>query len=445
MEYSIPASYVLIQNKTEEGKGVAWQSYERDMQRCTRCSYCKWIPWRFMKNSDYMMGCPSVARYNFHAYAAGGKFNIGYSLLCDRIEIDETFLDIIYKCQMDGSCDIACKMQQDLEPLQHMQELRIKCVQEGHLLPEHMLVLEGLRKQDNMMMANKTDRGKWADDLAVKDLTEDKADVLFHAGCRYCFDRELWPVARAGVRVLQKAGADVGIMGASESCCCGRAYELGYVGELTKYCEHQNEVWHNVGVKTVVTPCADCYAAFSVLYDKIGQKPAVEVLHITQYLEKLIQEGKLKLQKYLPLRVTYHDPCHLGRLGEPWIHWNGKEYKPGIQMVLHDPPKKYRRGTNGVYDVPRNILKQIPGLELTEMYRIREYGWCCGAGGGVIDAFPDFAVWTGTERLKEANSVGAEAIVSACPWCKRNFLESARKTGDPIEVLDIIELVERAI
>jgi len=116
-----------------------------------------------------------------------------------------------------------------------------------------------------------------------------------------------------------------------------------------------------------------------------------------------------------------------------------------MQIWLHDPPKKYRRGTNGVYDPPRNIIKSIPGVELFEMYRTREYAWCCGAGGGVIDAYPDFAQWTGAERLKEARAVGAEAIVSACPWCKRNFLNSAKQTGNDIKILDIIELVQESI
>jgi Fe-S oxidoreductase len=425
---------------------MSWENYEHDMQRCTRCSYCKFIPWRYIKNFDFCEGCPSAARYHFHAFAAGGKYNMGYSLLREKIEIDETFLDVLYKCHMDGSCDISCKVVQDIEPLQHMQSMRMKCVQEGHLIPAHMIVIEGLQKQDNMMMADKADRGEWAEGLSVKNLALDKAEVLFHAGCRYSFDQELWPVARIGLSILQKAGVDVGIMGRDETCCGGRAYELGYAGELTKYCEHQNEVWGNTGIKTVVTPCADCFACFSVLYDKIGQKPAVEVLHITQYLERLIQEGQLQLKNSLPLKVTYHDPCHLGRLGEPWIHWNGNEYKPkGFPMWLHDPPKKYRRGTFGIYDPPRNVIKSIPGLDFVEMYRIREYGWCCGAGGGVIDAYPDFAEWTGTQRLREANAVGAEAIGCACPWCKRVFLDAAAETGDKIQVLDILELIERAV
>jgi len=424
---------------------MAYQDYTHDMQRCTRCSYCKWIPYRYIKSTDFMEGCPSVARYLWHAYSASGKFNMAYSLLKDRIEIDETFLDVLYHCHMDGSCDVSCKVQQDLEPLQLMQELRIKCVEEGQLLPAHMLVIEGLRKEDNMMQSPKADRGKWAEGLDVKDLAKESAEVVYHAGCRYSYDEELQPIARAGLQILRDAGVDIGIMGADEACCGGRAYELGYAGELTKYAEHQLETLRTAGVKVLVTPCADCYAAFRVLYDKIGKKPEIEIFHITQYIHRLIEEGKIRFTKKIPLTVTYHDPCHLGRLGEPWIHWQGKETRAMGPMIIHDPPKKFRRGTNGVYETPREILKAIPGLRLVEMYRIREYAWCCGAGGGVIDAHPDFAVWTGTERLKEARAVGAEAIVSACGWCKRNFLDAAAASGDNMEVYDIIELVQKAL
>src|SRR4030042_2499467 len=232
---------------------MAWQDYEHDMQRCTRCSYCKWIPWRYMHNSDFSQGCPSATRYLWHAYAAGGKFNMGYSLLKERIEIDETFLDVVYKCMMDGSCDISWKVRQDIEPLQVMQELRIKCVEDGQLIPAHMMVIEGLRKEDNMMQSLKADRGKWAEGLDVKILTNNSAEVVYHAGCRYSFDEELWPVARAGLTLLLNAGVDVGIMSNEEACCGGRAYELGDGGEMTQDAEHQMEAYQAAGVKNPVT------------------------------------------------------------------------------------------------------------------------------------------------------------------------------------------------
>lgn len=426
---------------------MSLDDYELESLRCTRCSTCKWVPWENMQNCDFdfTLGCPSVAKYHFHAYSAGGKFNMALSLMKGRIDYTDGFLDAVYKCQMGGGCDVSCKSVQDIEPLECMQELRIKCVQDGQAPPEHMLTIEGLKKEDNMLQGKKADRGKWADGIAVKNLTKEKAKVAFHAGCRYSFDEELWPTVRGGLSLLLNAGVDVGIMAKDEVCCGGRAYEMGYLGELTKFAEHNREAFKAAGIETLVTPCSDGYQTFKVLYDKIGQKLDIEVLHITEYINRLLKEGKIQLTKKIPLTVTYHDPCHLGRLSEPWVHWKGKEVTVLNTMIIHDPPKKMRRGANGVYDIPREILQRIPGLRLVEMYRARESAWCCGAGGGVKDAYPDFAIWTATQRLKEAKAVGAKAIVSACPWCTRNFLDAARETGEKFEVYDIIELVQRAI
>jgi Fe-S oxidoreductase len=141
--------------------------------------------------------------------------------------------------------------------------------------------------------------------------------------------------------------------------------------------------------------------------------------------------------------VTYHDPCRLGRLGEPWTHYKGKKI-PGDRFVF-DPPKEYRRGTKGVYEPPRDVIKGIPGLKLSEMERIKEYAWCCGAGGGVTESNPEYAQWTATERVKEATATGAEAIVTACPWCEKTLNDAIKESGSNLKVYDIVELVAKAI
>jgi Fe-S oxidoreductase len=165
------------------------------------------------------------------------------------------------------------------------------------------------------------------------------------------------------------------------------------------------------------------------------------VLHITEYLDRLIKEGKLRPAKEVPLRVTYQDPCHLGRLSEPFEPWEGEEKKILGQVVTTDPPKTYRRGTNGVYEPPRNVLESIPGIELVEMERIKEYAWCCGAGGGVKEAYPDFALWTAQERIEEAAATGAEALVTACPWCERNFGDAVEQSREKMKILDVSTLL----
>jgi len=245
--------------------------------------------------------------------------------------------------------------------------------------------------------------------------------------------------------LLQKAGIDVGIMGHEEVCCGGRAYEMGFQGELSKYAEHNIETLKKAEVKTLITGCSDCYQTFKVLYHKIGKKIDIEVLHILEYLDRLIRERRITLTKGIPMKLTYHDPCHLGRLSDPWVPWEGKEKKVMGQIILRDPPKEFRKGKNGLYELPRKVLQNIPGLKLVEMARIKEYAWCCGAGGGVKEAYPDFALWTARERIKEAESTGAEALVTACPWCERNFNDAIKESGEKIKVYDLIELIQETI
>ena len=303
---------------------MALKDFEHDMQRCSRCSYCKWIPFENQQNMDFIKGCPSAARYNFHAYAASGKWNMSYAFLNERIDHSDAFQDAVYRCMMDGCCDVSCKTVQDIEPLQLMYELRKKFVEDGQILPEHMLTIDGLKKEDNMMQGKKADRGKWAKGIKVKDLTKEKAKVAFHAGCRYSYDEELWPIVRGALQILIDAGVDVGIWGKDEVCCGGRAESMGFAGELTKYADHTLEALKAAGVETLVNPCSDCYQCYKVEYDKIGKKPPVEVLHITEYLHRLIQDGTIKLTKQVPLTVTYHDPCHLGRLRSPGCTGKGR-------------------------------------------------------------------------------------------------------------------------
>lgn len=423
---------------------MALKDYENDMLRCCRCSECKWVPQAKISSYRFAQVCPSIGRYNFHAYSAGGRLAIGLSMLQDRIGYTDSYLDILYRCQMCGACDVSCKSNKDMEPLAITQELRFKAVEDGQLLPAHMMVIEGLKKEDNMMLAKKVDRGKWAEGLDVKNINEDKAEVYFHVGCRYSFDEELWPVARAAVNLLKKAGVDISIAGRDENCCGGRAYELGYQGEFIKYAENNVEMLKTNGIKTVVTACADGYYAFKVLYPQMGQTGDYEVLHITEYLDRLIKEGKLRLTRKVPMTVTYHDPCHLGRMGEPFVPWDGVEKIVFNQVYIYDPPKPWRKGTNGIYQTPRDVIQSVPGLKLVEMERIKEYAWCCGAGGGVIDAYPDFAKWSAMERIEEAKNTRAEALVTACPWCRRNFQDALTESGDRLKVLDIIELLEQA-
>ncbi len=424
---------------------MALKDFKADMERCSQCSYCKWVPLDHVKSWRFAKGCPSIAYSNFLSYSARGRYAVALSLLNGQSTITDKVVDIVYKCTTCGSCDVADKIcRYNLEPLEMIREMRFHLVEKGKVLPEHTRLIEHIRKEGNMMLEPAARRGDWAKGLDVKIVTREPAGVLFHAGCRASYDKDLQETARSAVAILKKAGVDIGIMGADETCCGGRVYDMGYKDDFKKLAEQTVAAWKKAGVKTVVTACADGYYAFSRLYPKLlGAE--IEVFHITQYLDRLIKEGKLKLRKRVPLRVTYHDPCHLGRQGEPYVPWDGKEIKVKNQIVVYEPRRPRYNGAWGVYDPPRDVLKSIPGIELVEMERIREYAWCCGAGGACREAYPEFSGWTAAERIEEARATGAEAIVSACPWCERNFIDAVSAAGDKLKVYDVIDLVKQAI
>jgi Fe-S oxidoreductase len=424
---------------------VALEDYRAMMKRCSRCSYCKWIPFAQVKSWRFAKGCPSVEYGKFQSYSASGKFAVSLALLEDRISYTDGLLDIVFKCMLDGCCDLSCKVcRYDLEPVEVMRQLRYRLIDDGQFPFQDIPLIDNLRKEDNMMMMPKADRGKWAEGLDVKDLTQEKAEVVFHAGCRFSYDEELWRIPRTVVTLLRNAGVDVGILGRDENCCGGRLCDMGYRGEFLKYAENNIDAWTTAGVKTVVTACADGYHAFKRLYPAELQFK-FEVLHITELLDRLIREGKIKFTKTVPMTVTYHDPCHLGRRGEPHVPWNGEQKKIRGQVLIYEPRKPRYNGASGVYDLPRNVLKSIPGIKLVEMERNREYAWCCGAGAGVRERYPEFSSWTAGERIEEAASTGAEAIVSACPHCERNFTDAINDRSEVMKVYDIVDLIREAI
>ncbi|MBN2025213.1 MAG: (Fe-S)-binding protein [Actinobacteria bacterium] len=413
---------------------MALADYKRDMEGCSRCSSCKWVPFNQIKGWRFAKNCPSICRYNFHAYSGSGKLIIGNSILEGRSELNDAITEIVFRCQLCGACDAACKVyRDDIDLTEILLELRAHCIEQGQLIVEHMAVIDALKREDNVLGEPKDKRGEWAEGLAVKDINAEQCEVIFHAGCRYSYDPDLRDTVRGAVQLMLAAGADVGIAGKEESCCGGRAYELGYRGEAENYADDLLSRVKASGAKTLVTACADGFAHLRYLYPRMGKELPCEVLHITQYLARMVEQGKLRLSKEVPMLVTYHDPCHLGRMGEPFLtDW--KEDK------LQRPMSLKRSGRKGIFDEPRALLTSIPGIELTEMERIREYAWCCGAGGGVYEAFPDFATWTAQERLEEASATGAEALATACPWCVRVFRDAAAETGMDLPIYDLVDL-----
>jgi Fe-S oxidoreductase len=424
---------------------MALEDFRADAMRCTRCAYCKWIPFDLMKSARFAKGCPSMEAGKFHSYSAGGRLVTALSLMDGRSTVTEKVKESVFKCTLCGQCDVSCKMcRYDMEPLAAMRELRATLVKDGHTLPQLEPVLTSLRTEFNMVGRSADERGDWAKDLQVKDLSKEKAEVVFHAGCRYSFDGDLAHIARTSVSILKNAGVDFGIFGKNEMCCGGRACDMGYRDDFHDRANANLKAWKRAGVNTVVTPCAECFHTFSRKYTA-HEGSEIKVLSMVQFVDQLVKEGKLKLTCPVNLKVTYHDPCHLGRQGEPYVPWNGKEKKIFGQAVCYDPPRPRYNGAWGVYESPRDILKAIPGVQLVEMERIKEAAWCCGAGGGSREAYPEFSRATANERIDEAQSTGADAIVTACPWCERNFIDATDANGIKMKVFDVIELVGHAI
>jgi Fe-S oxidoreductase len=419
------------------------EDYRNDMETCCRCSTCKFIPLEKVEGYSNVNVCPSISRYNFHAYSGGGRLGLGVAMLEKKIDFSSKKLqEVIYNCQMCGACDVSCKYAMDMEVLEPLNEIRAEWVKQGNGSPILAKMVSSLKKGGPMVTKTGVKKGNWYDGLEIAEYTQQKAPVIYHAGCRTFYDPDMWPVARNTIKLMEKAGIEAGIA-KKEACCGGRAYQMGYPEESLEQAKKFMDNLKKSGTKTLVTACAECYYTFNVLYDKFGLKGDLEVLHTSQYFNRLIDSGRLKASRPVNLTVTYHDPCHLGRLGEDYIHWQGKRIEG--QIILFDPPKEYRRGTGGVYQPPRDLLGKIPDLKFVEMSRIKEYAWCCGAGGGVQETNPDFASWTAEERIREARETEAEAIVTGCPGCETLFRDVGKRTAGGLKVYDIVDLLAMAV
>ncbi|MCL2492898.1 MAG: (Fe-S)-binding protein [Clostridiales bacterium] len=424
---------------------MALEDYRETLVGCSKCSYCKFIPLAKINGLKYSDGCPSVAHYGFHTYSGGGRLTAALSLLEGRSGYTEKVKDMVYQCQLCGSCDVTCKVcRYDMEPQAALEEIRARFVEDGQTLEVHDKAMESLRSENNMMSAPASARGDWAAGLGLKEFGRDKCETLFFAGCRCSFDKDGMHVAKVAAEIFQAGGVDFCIMGGMEPCCGGPAYSLGYRADFALQMQKNITVWKEAGIKRIVTPCADCYRAFNRLYRQEGDF-GIEALHAVQLADRLIKDGSLKIKKTLPLSVTYHDPCKLGRLGEPYEKWDGATTKIYGAIPKHDPPKPRYNGARGVYDEPRDVLRAIPGLKLLEMARSREAAWCCGAGGGVREAFPDFGFATAKKRLEEAADTGAEILASACPLCERGLADAARAENENLKVYDVLELLRMAL
>jgi len=270
-----------------------------------------------------------------------------------------------------------------------------------------------LAGEGNPLREAREKRADWAKGLSVKSFTEGM-EVLYFPGCYPSYDSRLKKVAIATANILNRAGVDFGILGSKENCC-GESIRKTGDEELFKHLAKENiKTFIDNGVKRILVSSPHCYHTFKNEYPEFMVH--FEVVHIAQYLSELINEGRLELIKEYGKKVTYHDPCYLGR-------------------------------HNGIYDEPRKVLQKISALELIEMADSMEDSLCCGGGGGRIwmdtpkgERFSDL-------RIEQAIETGAEVMVTSCPYCIANFEDSllSRKDSKAIEIKDITEIIQEVI
>jgi len=319
----------------------------------------------------------------------------------------------IWTCTTCDTCVDQCP--RGVEIIDFMRSLRRVEIELGAgKIPDSLRrAMTSLASAGNPFGEGREKRGDWAERLAVKPFTKDM-ELLYFPGCFPAYDARARKVAQAIAGILEKAGVDFGVLGSREDCCGESVRKAGNEELFRSLAQHNIGVFAGNGVKTVITTSPHCYHTFKNEYPQFGG--AFEVIHYTQYLARLIKEGMLKFSNELNRKVTYHDPCYLGR-------------------------------HNGIYEEPRDILRSIPGLELVEMPDSRRKSLCCGGGGG--------GIWLDTKkgerlsdlRLEQAMGTKAGILAVACPYCLINFEDSKLTVGrgDDIEIRDIAELVWEAI
>jgi len=361
---------------------------------CSGCAYC--LPM-----------CSSFDRFKLEPYGARGLMTIARLILEGKLDLTIIPPDIIYTCPNCGYCDTRCRG----ENTDVLEALRADLVKKGKGLPKHIGFGEWAEKGHNPYYEPHEERFAWLPKIERK--IPKKAECIYFAGCTSAY--RIQSIAKATVNVLNTAGVDFITLGEEEWCCGSPLLRTGQRYLAEELAKHNLEAIERTGVESVVMSCAGCYRVFKRDYPKLGLKPDFEVLHTTELFRELLSEGRLKPKKKIEMKITYHDPCHLGRHG-------------------------------GVYEPPRDVIKNISGLELLEMTWIKEETRCCGAGGGVKSGYPNLALEWAQARVADAELTGAQAIVSACPFCQRNLSDAIETYGlTPSKVYDISELLAQVV
>jgi heterodisulfide reductase subunit D len=377
-----------------------------DIYKCAGCNCCREMYTSFR---DVYLVCPVREKLKFVSYTGRGRLMMARGILEKALDYTPEFIDHIYTCLQCGMCSTHCPAEIDKYPV--VQAMRVEIVARKLNLPPGLeKITSNVRKTSNIFGKEREKRDKWADGLNLPP----KAETVYFAGCLASYK---YPeIAQSVSQVLKKGKIEFTILGKDEWCCGNRAFATGAVRLAAGMAEHNVRALEKMGAKEVIFSCAEGYRHFRDNYPGIlGRELNFRVVHLSEYMSKLLEQGKIKFKKKITETITYHDPCALGRNG-------------------------------GIYEEPRAVLDSIPGLKRVEMKRNRNASWCCGAGEGVVKAVhPDLSTDIATDTVNEALGKKLDIIVSACPTCKWNFEEATDKLGAKIKVWDMAELVAQSL
>ncbi len=394
---------------SEMGETVrkAETDYRSLVHRCFRCGFCK-------LTYDYSpagFNCPIYHRFRLETYSPGGlNWLIRAALVTGTIGWTEHLSEILYSCTMCGNCVDACRFEFREDLLNIFRQAREEVVDRQLGLPGKVSqFLENVYLYGNAFREAREARGDWAQGLPLTRFREGD-EYLYYVGCVGSYDTRSRGAARALGSLLLRAGVSFGILGEAEECDGNEVRLLGEQGLFERQRDRNMESFRKLGVKKIVTLSPHSYNAL-----RNHHHADLQVLHYTQLLRDLVRSGALPVPGELRARVTYHDPCFLGR-------------------------------HNGEYDAPREILHSIPGIELVEMERARGTAFCCGGGGanfytGISARGKDQA---SNARIREAAAAGAEVLAVACPVCLMMLEDAAKSEGldELIAVRDVAEILD---
>ncbi len=315
--------------------------------------------------------------------------------------------DQIWSCTTCSTCELRCPKQ--LSPLDMIIDIRSTLIEEGTVPATLKDVLESVFKHGNPWNQSRANRMEWATDFNLKHISEG-ADILYFIGCTTAYDTRAQDIAKALIMCLNTTEVDFGVLDKDENCCGNEILGLGEQGLFEQLIEDNTELFEKYDVKSMLVSCPHGYNVFKNKYEL-----DLKVQHHSQLLAELINNGKLTFSKRIEKTATYHDPCFLGK-------------------------------HNGIFDEPRQIIENIPGIEFIELDRIKNQSLCCEGGGGRM-WFDVSGPNNAEKRVENAIEVGADLLLTSCPFCVVT-LDAAVKSidaDDEIKVMDIAELLLESV